>query len=195
MIRLKYGNTNTFFIPGLQGGLLIDTDYAGTLSAFYKAIRQNGIQVRDVAYVLATHYHPDHMGLIGALMQQGVRLLLVDVQKNYVHFSDSLFQKDRIPYTPVNEALAEVIACGESRDFLLRIGIAGEIISVPSHSPDSVAVMLDDGVCIAGDLESPEYADAYEGEKRKRLNDDWKKLLSFSPEQIFFSHKPERIMR
>ena len=38
MIQLRYGNTNTFLIPGRQGYLLVDTDYAGTLSALYRAI-------------------------------------------------------------------------------------------------------------------------------------------------------------
>ena len=31
MTILKYGNTNTFFIEGNDGALLVDTDYAGTL--------------------------------------------------------------------------------------------------------------------------------------------------------------------
>ena len=38
-IKLKYGNTNTFFIRGMSGNLLVDTDYAGTLPAFYRAIK------------------------------------------------------------------------------------------------------------------------------------------------------------
>ena len=40
MIRLKYGNTNTFLIPCSVGCLLLDTDYFGTLPAFYRAIKQ-----------------------------------------------------------------------------------------------------------------------------------------------------------
>lgn len=36
--KLKYGNTNSFFIRGIAGNLLIDTDYAGTLHRFYRAI-------------------------------------------------------------------------------------------------------------------------------------------------------------
>ena len=86
---MKYGNTNTFFIEGNDGGLLVDTDYAGTLPAFYKALKQNRIKVNNIKYVLATHYHPDHMGLISELMKQGAMLLLIDVQRDYVHFSDS----------------------------------------------------------------------------------------------------------
>lgn len=38
MIRLRYGNTNTFLIPAARSYLLLDTDYAGTLPAFYRAM-------------------------------------------------------------------------------------------------------------------------------------------------------------
>ena len=48
MIKLKYGNTNTFFIQGNNNGLLIDTDYAGTLPAFYKTIKANQINIETV---------------------------------------------------------------------------------------------------------------------------------------------------
>ena len=36
MIKLKYGNTSTYLIKGDYGNLLIDTDYAGSLFAFFK---------------------------------------------------------------------------------------------------------------------------------------------------------------
>ena len=168
MIRLKYGNTNTFFVPGTHRGLLVDTDYAGTLPAFYRACKQNGIGVKDIEYVLATHYHPDHMGLVGELMSQNVKLLLIDVQKDSVHFSDHIFERDRTPYAPVNEARATVISCAESRDFLSGLGIRGEIIRTPSHSRDSVSLILDNGDAIVGDLEPFEYIDAYEDNAQLR---------------------------
>ena len=72
MMKLRYGSTNTFLIPCHNGFLLVDTDYAGTLPAFYKAIKQNGIKISDIVYVLATHYHPDHMGLIPDLTTKPV---------------------------------------------------------------------------------------------------------------------------
>ena len=106
MIRLRYGNTNTFLIPANRGYLLLDTDYAGTLPAFYKAIKQNGVKVSDIAWVLATHYHPDHMGLIPELMRQGVKLLLLDTQRESVHFSDYFFARDGIISLPVTDSLS-----------------------------------------------------------------------------------------
>lgn len=188
MIKLKYGNTNTFFIPGRIGGLLVDTDYAGTIFAFYKAIKQNGIGIKDIKYVLATHYHPDHMGLISELMNQGVKLLLIDIQLNSIHFSDSIFARDKLPYLPIDEKQAEVISCGRSRDILALMGVSGEIIHTPSHSQDSVSLILDDGDCFVGDLEPYEYLQAYE--ENLPLKKDWKKILAFRPKRIFYAHAP-----
>ena len=193
MIKLKYGNTNTFYISGSSGSLLVDTGYAGTLQAFYKALKAAGLKVSDISYVLCTHYHPDHMGLVPELMQQGVKLLLVDVQKPYVHFSDCIFSRDRLPFTPINEAQAQVITCGQSRAFLQQLGILGELIHTPSHSPDSVSLILDDGNCIVGDLEPFEYIEAYGS--NEALQRDWDQLLAFEPKSVWYAHRPEKVIQ
>ena len=190
MIKLKYGNTNTFLLLNDGGALLVDTDYAGTLPAFYRSLKERDIKVKEIEYVLATHYHPDHMGLISELMNLGVTLLLIDVQKSSVHFSDNIFARDKLPYTPIDESAATVISCGESRDFLSSLGITGEIIHTPSHSPDSISLVLDGGECFVGDLEPFEYLAAYE--ENAALKRDWDQILAFHPRKIFYAHMPER---
>lgn len=193
MIKLKYGNTNTFYVKGETASLLVDTDYAGTLSAFYREIKQHDIKVSDITYVLATHYHPDHMGLIGELMQQGVKLLLTDEQSGYVHFSDKIYAREpHIGYKPIDESNAVRISCSESRGFLEKLGIGGEIIPTPSHSADSVSVILDGGICIVGDLEPMEYLDAYED--NIPLKADWERIMSFDPREIYYAHANEKII-
>ncbi|MDE6319119.1 MAG: MBL fold metallo-hydrolase, partial [Lachnospiraceae bacterium] len=176
--RLKYGNTNTFFIRGTSGGLLVDTDYAGTLPLFYKELKKNAIRLSDITYVLATHYHPDHMGLVSELMQLGVKLLLLDTQVEYVHFSDEIFRREkRTEYMPIEENEAVLVKWEESRTFLHDVGIEGEIISTPSHSNDSVSLILDNGTCFVGDLEPINYLDAYE--ENEKLKEDWKLIMSY----------------
>ncbi|MCR5047631.1 MAG: MBL fold metallo-hydrolase [Saccharofermentans sp.] len=59
LTKIRYGKTNTVLLQGDRGSILIDTDYAGTMPAFYKAIKKLGINVSDITYVLVTHYHPD----------------------------------------------------------------------------------------------------------------------------------------
>ncbi len=190
LIKLKYGKTNTYFI----NGLLIDTDYAGTLPAFYKEIKRNDISITDIKYVLATHYHPDHIGIIGELTALGVQLLLIEPQIKYVHFSDKILGRElRLDYKPIDESKAVVISCEESRSFLLGMGIHGEIIPTKSHSEDGVAVVLDDGNCFVGDLEPPEFIGAYEN--NAALKADWERILSHAPNTIFFGHANEKAMR
>lgn len=193
VIRLKYGNTNTFFLRGTAGNLLVDTDYAGTLPLFYKEIKRQNISLKDITYVLATHYHPDHMGLVSELMKQGVKLLLMDVQREYVGFSDEIFARERrLEYVPVNAEKAIIISCEGSRAFLKSIGIEGEIIITPSHSGDSVSLLLDDGTCFVGDLEPMEYLGAYE--ENEKLKADWELILSRKPKKICYAHANEKIM-
>ena len=190
--KLKYGNTNTYFIRGTKGSILLDTDYAGTLQMFYKEIKRNGISLKDITYILATHYHPDHMGLVGELVSMEVKFLVMDTQVQNLHFSDEIFSRDKtlrvLPSVP--EDKAEVIACKDSRAFLAALGIDGEIVSTPSHSEDSITLVLDSGECFVGDLEPIEYMDGYE--ENSALQSDWEKVMSFSPKVIHYGHAPER---
>lgn len=192
--KLKYGNTNTYFIRGDKGSILLDTDYAGTLQMFYKAIKANDISLKDITYILATHYHPDHMGLVGELVSLGVKFLVMDTQVPNLHFSDEIISRDKtLRFLPsVPEDKAEVIACKDSRAFLATLGINGEIVSTPSHSEDSIALVLDIGDCFVGDLEPMEYMDGYE--ENTALQSDWEKVMSFCPWVIHYGHAPERML-
>lgn len=193
IIKLKYGNTNTFFVRGKNKKILVDTDYAGTLPLFYKSLKENGITVKDIDYILATHYHPDHIGLVSQLMEQGVRLLLVDSQVGSVHYSDAIFAREpRLGYKPIDASSASIISPEISRSFLKELGIDGEIIRTPSHSADSISLILDEGICVVGDLEPFEYLAAYES--NEQLKADWDRIMSYSPEVIYYAHANEKYL-
>lgn len=191
--KIKYGNTNTFLIKGTKANILIDTDYAGTLYAFYKAIKDNGIKISDIDYLLATHYHPDHIGIAGDLMEQGVKLIIMESQLPYVHYSDSIFAKEPyLNYKSIDESKGKILSFADASSFLFSIGIKGDIMPAPSHSEDSIIITLDDGTVIAGDLEPYEYLEAYE--ENDNLKSDWGKLLSLNPKRILYAHANEKIL-
>lgn len=191
--KLNYGNTNTFFIRGTVGNLLIDTDYAGTLPTFHRAIKEHDIRICDIDYVLATHYHPDHIGLVSELMKQGVKLLLLDIQHPYIHFSDEIFSRDKhLNYEPITTEKATVISSEESRNFLESMGINGEIVATTSHSKDSISLVLDSGECFVGDLEPIEYLDGYE--QNEELKRDWEHIMRYAPKVIHYAHANKKIL-
>ena len=192
--QLKYGNTNTFLVSGSNATLLVDTDYAGTLAAFYRAIKEQDIKISDITYVLATHYHPDHIGLVSELMKQNIKLLLLDRQVPYIHFADDIFARDkRLNYKPIEVDNAKIIRLEESRVFLESLGIKGEIVGTPSHSEDSVSLILDSGEWFVGDLEPMEYLDGYE--HNESLRKDWELINSFSPQIINYAHANQKVLR
>ena len=185
-VRIRYGNTNTFLV---EGRLLVDTDYAGTMPAFYRALKANGIRAESITHVMATHFHPDHCGLIGELQKRGVRLILPEIQKEAVHFPDYIFKRDGISYVPVDEGTADNISIESGRDYLRTLGIEGEIVSTPSHSRDSVSLILDNGDCIVGDLQPREHIVCYDEDTG--LKADWYVIMNHRPKRILYAHMPE----
>lgn len=185
--KIRYGNTNTFLIRGTKANILVDTDYAGTLPSFYKAIKENGLKVSDINYVLATHYHPDHIGLVSELKDLGVKLIILESQTDYVHYSDPIFAKEPdLNYKPIDESKALMLKFEDAASFLDSLGISGSIGKTKSHSEDSIYIALSDGTFILGDLEPIEYLDAYED--NSALRDDWNDILNKKPKMLLYSH-------
>ena len=148
--RLTYGNTNTYLIMGAHGGLLVDTGYAGTLPAFYQALKKAGRQVKDIAFVMATHYHPDHCGLIGELQRHGAGLILPECQRAFVHASDPIFDRDRLRYVPADQVLPRMRAFYDDKDAVI-FGCAGlkGILPGTLNTPGTGLFMFGE-VCTAG---------------------------------------------
>ena len=189
--RIKYGNTNTFLIRGTKGSLLVDTDYAGTLPAFYKAIKELGIKVSDISYVLATHYHPDHIGLVSELSDQGVKLVVMESQTDFIHYSDPIFAREpHLNYRPIDERNALILKFDEAPSFLDSLGINGNIGRTLSHSEDSIYISLSDGTFILGDLEPLEYLEAYKD--NQLLKTDWDNILKQDPKLLLYAHANEK---
>ena len=192
VLLLKYGTTNTSLIEGRDGYLLLDTGWAGTLPAFYRALGDLKVAAQEIRYVLITHYHPDHMGIAQDITETGAQLVIVDVQKSFVHGSDAIFAKEpRVPFTPVDESRAQVISCAESRAFLKDFGIEGEILHSPGHSVDSISLWLDQGVLFVGDLNP-----LYEREMHlgTQIDATWEMLLAKKPKTVYYGHaKPAEL--
>ena len=184
--ELKYGNTRCYCI---NNKLLIDTDWAGTLPAFFKCIKDNHIAMNEIKYLIVTHFHPDHMGIAQELVDLGVKLIVFEEQKSYIHCSDSIFAKDKIMrFKPIVDDEVFYLSCAESRNFLSKIGISGEVIHTIGHGDDSVSIILDDGIAIVGDLYPLHTISAY---NNNQLNESWNRILSHNIKEIRYGHFKE----
>ena len=126
-------------------------------------------------------------------MIKGINLFLIDTQKPHIHFADEIFRRDkRLDYESVNTDHSIIISSKNSREFLENMGIEGEIVSTPSHSEDSISLILNNGTCFVGDLEPIEYLEVYI--HNDKLKKDWQLVMSYHPKIIYYAHANEKIL-
>lgn len=190
--ELQYDNTNTYLIFGTKGLLLFDTGWAGTFMKMCKALGEKGIKLQDIDYLLISHFHPDHMGIAGELAKQGVTVVVMESQEEFVHASDHIFERDkRFAYVPINDDNVKHLSFEDSRALLKELGIAGQIIPTPGHSEDSVSLMLDSGDVFVGDL-YPLYE--LEAHEEPDVQESWKRILATKPKRIFYGHAKTAVL-
>jgi ribonuclease/clavin/mitogillin len=184
IVNAGYGSTNYYAIGYKPGQyLLIDCGWPGTLGKLKHQCKIKGIDLNQIKYFLVTHFHPDHAGLTQELINIGIRLLLLETQVKSAEQMKNIMKKDS-GYVDIEVSGMNAIALNDSRAKLKSIGIDGEIISTPGHSPDSVTLILDEGVAFTGDL-TPEIA-LPEDELVSR--DSWKKIFAKKVTKIYPAH-------
>lgn len=80
VVNVGYDSTNYYIIETAATRLLVDVGFPGTLPKLSHALKRTGIPLTAIAYLLVTHYHPDHAGLAQELKQQGLKLIVFEPQ-------------------------------------------------------------------------------------------------------------------
>lgn len=185
--EIKYSNTNTYLIHGKSGDLLFDTGWAGTFGLLCKALGEKDLKLQNIRYLLISHFHPDHMGIAQEIADTGTVIAVADVQTEFIHSSDYIFEREKNPdFVPIDDSKIKIISAQKSRKFLKELGISGEIIHTPGHSDDSISLWLDkEKTLLVGDL-NPLYE--LEMHKGTQIAESWEKLLKLKPNKIFYGH-------
>ena len=190
IVNVGYKSTNYWAVSAGTSRLLIDLGWPGTMGVLQANLRRMGIPLREIRYGLATHYHIDHAGLAQELKNAGVPLLVPDVQLASIPLM-ARSTKPSDGYVEIDPTDNVTISIAEGREFLARIGIAGEILHTPGHSDDSVSVLLDDGSVFTGDLTLPGLAT---DDQASVVIDSWRRLLERGAAQVYPGHGPSRGM-
>ena len=189
---LKYTNTNTYLIEGERGAVLFDTGWAGTFPAFCAELGRLGKKLNDIDHLVISHFHPDHYGIAQEIADKGPVILVCDVQKEYIHASDAVFEKDkRMQFYPVRDDKVKLISLAKSRSVLAELGIDGELLHTPGHSDDSISLWLDKGDLFVGDL-NPLYE--LELHKGTEIGTSWERLLALKPKTVYYGHAKTAVL-
>ena len=188
IVNVGYRSTNYWVISAGRSRLLVDLGWPGTMGTMRANLGRADIPLGEIRFALATHYHIDHAGLAQDLKNAGVPLLAIDVQLPFI----PLMKRHIKPQDHFTEIALDgntVIAAGESRALLGRLGIDGEILHTPGHSDDSVSLLLDDGSVFTGDLTDPRMIGA---ENADVVHASWRRLKDGGASRVHAGHGPIR---
>jgi ribonuclease/clavin/mitogillin len=188
IVDVGYLSTHYWVVSAGRSHLLVDLGYPGTMGAMKARLKQMDIPLKEIRYALATHYHIDHAGLGQEFKLAGVPLLVLEKQIPAIPLMKP-FTKPHDHYVEITSDDNVVISFEESRDRLLRIGIAGEILPTPGHSDDSISLLLDDGSVFSGDLPPLELA---WGERAELVMASWRLLWERGARTVYPAHGPVR---
>ena len=184
IINVGYLSTNYYAIDVKGGKLLVDCGWPGTLPQFLAELKRKGISPQDIKYILATHYHPDHTGLAQELKNLGAKLIVLENQIEFIPQLIHLIKTKTVQYTEIKQGDNLILKFAESRNFLAKLELQGEIIHTPGHSDDSVTLILDDGFAFTGDL-PPRFMISEEAAITKH---SWDKIYQHKITRIFPGH-------
>ena len=182
IVNVGYSSTNYYSIDINSGKLLVDCGWPGTLPHFKKVLHQKGIALSEFEFLLVTHFHPDHAGLVQELKNNGIQFILPDCQVNFVEPFADYFKGKSLPYARIKPDNLTV-RVEESRRFLAGIGLSGEILHTPGHSDDSITLIVDEGYAFTGDLHP-----AFVHSDDSKTQESWDKIHQHKITRIFPGH-------
>ena len=188
IVNVGYDSTNYYVIGGGKDRLLVDVGWPGTMGKLLAMLKRKGIAVGEIRYLLATHYHPDHAGLVQDVKSTGARLIVMEGQRQFIPALKQ-WMKPEMNYIDIDLRDNTEVTIADSRAFLAKLGIPGEIIATPGHSDDSVTLILDSGDAFTGDLQGVSRADEKDVAAVTR---SWEKIRTLGTKMIHPGHGPSR---
>jgi len=183
IVNVGYDSTNYYILADTTPRLLVDIGWPGTLPKLQHQCKRMSIELSAIKHMLATHYHPDHAGLVQELKQLGTKLIVMETQVSSVPELRKVMKPEN-HYVEIDLSDAITLKLEDSRSFLGEIGIQGEIIATPGHSDDSVTLVLDDGAAFTGDLTHPMMTD------NATVLASWEKIRALGVKTIYPGHGP-----
>ncbi|MBC7841847.1 MAG: MBL fold metallo-hydrolase [Gemmatimonadaceae bacterium] len=190
IVNVGYRSTNFWVISAGTSRLLLDLGWPGSMDTMRTNLSRMDVPLQQIHSGLATHYHIDHAGLAQDLKRAGMRLLVVDLQVPWIsRMADHIKPTDH--FTPITLHDNHVVTLAESRAALAAIGIDGQILPTPGHSPDSVSLLLDTGEVFTGDLTHPMFAT---DDTVDEVTASWDRLAAHGATTVYPGHGPTRML-
>ena len=157
-IRLSMSNAH---LVKTATPVLIDVGGSKDMPALTEGLKAQGLRPEDIALVVLTHGHADHVGLAGAFKRLGHAKIAIgegDVAMARVGNHGTLAPQNltarllnRFAIDPHFEPFEPDIIVTSELD-LSAWGVPGRAVVMPGHTPGSLVVLLDRRRAVVGDI-------------------------------------------
>ncbi len=204
VIPISLGMVQTFLLRG-ERPILIDAGPPKQEEKILNALQANGIEPKDIALILITHCHSDHVGSLRALqerteakiavhemeaeaLRQGKSAELQPTSGLGRFFRLFLSENARVPGVEPDITISNELN-------LQEFGLQGKVVATPGHTSGSLSVVLDSGEMLIGDLlmggfllhrTVPNYP--WFASDMEKLRHSLNLLMAYHPKMIYASH-------
>lgn len=134
---------------------LIDCGVAGAERQIFAYLEANNRTKTDIANLLISHAHPDHIGAAAAIKEQtGCSIAYHAGDRDWIEDTEKQFQERPIPgfHTLVGGSVSPDIVVNDGDRLELNPGLALDVIHTPGHSRGSISLFLEqDGALVTAD--------------------------------------------
>ena len=180
------GFVNAYIVGKKQNYTLIDTGFDGTADALINELETAGLKLENIADIIITHGHPDHIG--------GLKKILAKVNPGLsAHRSDvESIQRELGKADCAKTVIDTVLEDGGNINVLGGL----EVINLPGHTPGSIALyQKDKKIMFTGDvIKDVEGRGLCIGVPEEYNNDteqtlkDGQRILEYEIETLLLSH-------
>lgn len=185
--KITYKNTHYYLFKTEQGILAFDAGWPGTYSEYKNELKKQRLDIKNITWLIISHFHIDHAGLVGQMVKNGVACVVFPRQKNAIAEMEHLMQRKQLPHLLINTDALKEISFEHSEKWLKSIGIDGKIIPTNGHTDHCITLILDTGEVYIGDL-------PVEGmylESDKEIVESWKRIKANGGKFVKPAHAQE----
>src|SRR5688572_30182459 len=91
-------HVNLYLIDSGTHRLLVDTGFPDQFNELGKAMRSTGFGIKDINYVMVTHFHIDHAGILQQLKNEGVKSVVFTIQQAHIKPMEKMFSGNKWDY-------------------------------------------------------------------------------------------------
>jgi len=150
----RYQSTQYYLLPTPDGQSLLafDAGWPCSLHDYARAMKATGNRFEQIRWMMVSHFHLDHAGLVRDFQDAGIVCLLFENQSGGIDAMERTIMPKYKEYRAIDQLGFQRMKTSDSRAFLASLGIQAEVIRTPGHSDDSVSLITDDHDVLIGDL-------------------------------------------